>query len=122
VRLGEVARGGVANGWATHGLHACSAPTQVDWLATKHHELPSPESWQPHALETFTPPLMQVVSSDVQRHPAPSGAGWDGGAGAASVGTSMRSRAISQWQLRLPASYVGAALAARRARSDRGGD
>ena len=87
----------------THVQRACSAATQDDGLTTKHHALPSPESWQPHALPTCTPPLMQVVSSDVQRHPAPSGAGWGGGEGAASVGNSMKSRAISQWQLRLPA-------------------
>ena len=100
VRLGAVAWGGVAHG-ATHVLRACSASTQVDGLTTKHQELPSPEPWQPHALATFTSPLMQVVSSDVQRHPAPNGAGWGGGEGAASVGNSMESRAISQWQLRL---------------------
>ena len=98
VRLGAVAWGGVAHG-ATHVLRACSASTQVDGLTTKHQGLPLPESWQPHALATFTSPLMQVVSSDVQRHPA----SWGGGEGAASGGNSMKSRAIYQWQLRLPA-------------------
>ena len=100
--------GGVAHG-ATHVLRACSASTQVDGLTTKHQGLPSPESWQPHALATFTSPLMQVVSSDVQKQPAP-GAGWGGGEGVASVGNSMESRAISQRQLRLQASLVAAAL------------
>ena len=71
VRLGAVAWGGVTTS-ATHVLRTCSASAQVEGSTTKHHGLPSPESWQPHALATSTPPLMQVVSSDVQRHPAPS--------------------------------------------------
>ena len=66
--------GGVTTS-ATHVLRTCSASAQVEGSTTKHHGLPSPESWQPHALATSTPPLMQVVSSDVQRHPAPS---WTG--------------------------------------------
>jgi hypothetical protein len=74
VRLGAVAGGGVTTS-ATHVLRTCSASAQVEGSTTKHHGLPSPESWQPHALATSTPPLMQVVASDVQRHPAPSGTG-----------------------------------------------